>query len=275
LLAIFSIALLPRGIILSYPQVAAQPMSLEASVDQLEKEKQAAARTALSWVQSGMKLGLGTGTTARYFIQLLGEHVRQEKWDIEAVASSIASEAQARDEGIRVISPRRGLRLDLGVDGADEIDPNLNLMKGRGGALLREKVLAQACHRFVVIADSSKRVGRLGGHPLPVEVVPFAAPWVADSLEALGGKSVLKMSANAPLEPYLTDQANYILECTFSEIADPQKLGEQIEEIPGVVGHGLFVGYTRAAIVAEGNDVWVLRKSEAPEKFNASLGQNL
>lgn len=245
--------------------------SQKVSGGQIEREKQAAARAALSWVQSGMKLGLGTGTTARYFIQFLGERVRQEALDIEAVASSVASEAQARNEGIRVISPRRGLRLDLGVDGADEIDPDLNLMKGHGGALLREKVLAQVSRRFVVIADSSKRVQRLGRQPLPVEVVPFAAPWVADALEALGGQPTLKMRESSQQEPYLTDQNNYILECHFPDIADARKLGERIEEIPGVVGHGLFVGYTHAAIVAEGNDVWVLRPGQAPEKYSASV----
>ena len=243
----------------------------KASAGQLDKEKQAAARAALSWVQSGMKLGLGTGTTAHYFIHFLGERVRQEKCDIEAVASSVASETQAKDEGIRVISPRRGLLLDLGVDGADEIDPDLNLMKGRGGALLREKVLAQVSRRFLVIADSSKRVQHFGSLPLPVEVVPFAAPWVADSLEKLGGQSTLKMKENSRDEPFLTDQNNYILECRFPGIPDPRKLGEQIDEIPGVVGHGLFVGYTYAALVAEGNDTWVLRQGQAPEKFNRSI----
>jgi ribose 5-phosphate isomerase A len=237
-----------------------------------EKEKQAAARAALAWVRSGMKLGLGTGTTTQCFIQLLGERVRQQKWDIEAVASSIASERLARNEGIRVSSPRRGLRLDLDIDGADEIDPKLNLIKGHGGALLREKVLARASDRFLVIADSSKRVARLGKQSLPVEVVPFAAPWVADSLEALGGRPELRTKGNAPAEPaagepYLTDQNNYILDCPFPEIADPGKLGQQIEEIPGVVGHGLFVGLTYAALVAQGSDVWILRPGQTPEKF--------
>lgn len=260
------------GIILSEEGTGAMTSSPKIFAAQLEKEKQAAARAALSWVQDGMKLGLGTGTSAHYFIQFLGERVRREPLDIEAVASSLASETQARNEGIRVISPRRGLRLDLGVDGADEIDPNLNLMKGRGGALLREKVLAQVSRRFLVIADSSKRVQRLGSsQPLPVEVVPFAAPWVADALEALGGQPTLKTRETSQQEPYLTDQSNYILECRFSDIADPRKLGEQIEEIPGVVGHGLFVGYTHAAIVAEGNDVWVLRPGQAPEKHSASV----
>jgi ribose 5-phosphate isomerase A len=241
-----------------------------ASSDQLEKEKQAASRAALAWVRSGMTLGLGTGTTARYFIQFLGERLRNEASGIEAVASSKASEALAKDLGIRVIAPRRGLRLDLTVDGADEIAPDLSLLKGRGGALLREKVLAQVSRYYLVIADSSKRVDRLGVHPLPVEVVPFASPWVADQVESLGGKATLAMNRESLQEPYLTDQQNYILECQFPEIADPRTLGERIEDIPGVVGHGLFVGFAHAAIVAQGNDVWILRHGQAPALFTGS-----
>jgi ribose 5-phosphate isomerase A len=246
--------------------------SPKTAADQLDKEKQAAARAALAWVRSGMKLGLGTGTTAHYFIQFLGERVRHEKYEIEAVASSIDSEDLARKEGIRIISPSRGLRLDLDVDGADEIDPDLNLIKGHGGALLREKVVAQASHRLLVIADSSKRVARLGAQSLPVEVVPFASPWVADALEALGCRAVLRMKGNSQ-GPYLTDQNNYILDCSFSEIADPQKLGEQIEEVPGVAGQGLFVGRTYAALVGKGEDVWVWRPGQPPEKFSESASR--
>jgi len=244
--------------------------SPSSSPDQIEKEKQAAARAALSWVRSGMTLGLGSGTTARYFIQFLGERLRNEPCEIEAVASSTASETQARELGIRVIEPRRGLRLDLTVDGADEIAPDLSLLKGRGGALLREKVLAQVSRYFLVIADSSKRVGHLGVHPLPVEVVPFAAPWVADQIEVMGGKSALLMNHGSAQEPYVTDQRNYILECKFAEIKDPRTLGEQIENIPGVVGHGLFVGYAQAAMVAHGDDVWILRRGQAPALFTGS-----
>ena len=120
-----------------------------------------------------------------------------------------------------------------------------------------------------MIADSSKRVDRLGVHPLPVEVVPFAAPWVADQIENLGGKALL-MKGKSPEEPYLTDQRNQILECWFTEIEDPRALGQQIENIPGVVGHGLFVGYAHAALVAQGGDVWILRRGQAPALFTGS-----
>jgi ribose 5-phosphate isomerase A len=246
------------------------PNAPSSPAERTEKEKQAAARAAVAWVRSGMTLGLGTGTTAHYFIQFLGQRLRGELSGIEAVASSTASEALARNLDIPVISPKRGLRLDLAVDGADEIAPDLSLMKGHGGALLREKVLARASRFFLVIADSSKRVDRLGTFPLPVEVVPFAAPWVADQMESLGGKTTLRMKKETPEEPFLTDQRNHILDCKFPEINDPRVLGEQIENIPGVVGHGLFVGYTSAALVAEGDDVWILRPGQAAERFNGS-----
>jgi ribose 5-phosphate isomerase A len=240
------------------------------SIDEIEREKQAAARAALAWVRSGMTLGLGTGTTARYFIQFLGERLRSERSTIEAVASSTGSEVLARDAGIRVIAPRRGLHLDLTVDGADEIAPDLSLIKGHGGALLREKVLAQASRFFLVIADSSKRVQHLGARSLPVEVVPFAAPWVADQVENLGGKATLMMKGKSLDQPFVTDQGNHILECKFRNIDDPRTLGAQLENIPGLVGHGLFVGYTHAALVADGGDVWILRPGRAPEKFSGS-----
>lgn len=243
-------------------------ITAKASAAQLETEKQAAARAAVSWVRPGMTLGLGTGTTASYFIRFLGERVCGESLEIEAVASSVASERLAASAGIRVIAPRRGLRLDLTVDGADEIDSSLNLVKGRGGALLREKVLARVSRYFLVIADSSKRVERLGIRPLPVEVVPFAAPWVADAIEMLGAKTSLMSNPARPSEPFVTDQGNQILECVFDGIEYPHDLGGKIEDIPGVVGHGLFVGFAQAAVVASGSDVWVLRRGQAPVKFN-------
>jgi ribose 5-phosphate isomerase A len=258
------------------PSPHAPDASPHTSIDQIEKEKQAAARAALAWVRSGTTLGLGTGTTARYFIQFLGERLRSERSTIEAVASSTGSEALAREAGIRVIAPRRGLRLDLTVDGADEIAPDLSLIKGHGGALLREKVLAQASRFFLVIADSTKRVDRLGTRTLPVEVVPFAAPWVADQVENLGGTATLMMNGKSRGEPFptdqpfVTDQGNHILECKFRDINDPRTLGAQLENIPGLVAHGLFVGYANAALVGDAGNVWILRPGQAAEKFTGS-----
>jgi ribose 5-phosphate isomerase A len=239
-------------------------MTLDQSKEHLEQEKYAAARTALRWVQSGMTLGLGTGTTADYFIDLIGERVRAEGLKVEAVASSKASEARAAAVGVPLIAPRRGLRLDLTVDGTDEVDPNLGLIKGRGGALLREKVLAQVSRYFLVIADSSKRVAQLGLCGLPVEVVPFALPWVMDQVEELGGKAVLLMDRKLPEKPAISDQQNYLLDCRFGLIDDAEALGHRLDKIPGVVGHGLFLGYARAAVVAHGSEVLVLRRNCPP-----------
>jgi len=245
-------------------------MNPSLRVEMLEKEKQSAARAALRWVRSGMTLGLGSGSTMRYFIEFLGERLRDERLAVEAVASSTVSEARARDAGIRVIAPRRGLRLDLTVDGADEIAPDLSLIKGRGGALLREKVLAHASRNFLIIADSSKRVDRLGTRPVPVEVVPFALPWVIDQVEAMGAEAVPAMDRSSPSELFLTDQQNNILDCRFRDLKDPQTLGEQLKRIPGVAEHGLFVGYAQAALVAEGAYVRILRRGQPPAPLTDS-----
>lgn len=232
--------------------------------ERLDREKQVAARAALGWVRGGMKLGLGTGTTTAYFISLLGERVRQGNLTVTAVASSNASEALARQAGVPLIEPARGLRLDLAVDGADEIAPDLSLIKGNGGAMLREKVLARAARYFLVIADSSKRVERLSGARVPVEATAFALPWVMDEIAALGGEPVQRMRPGSPQEPVLTDQGNPLVDCRFRNLGEPQALAARLEEIPGVVGHGLFIGWARAALVAKGEAVLVLRAGQAP-----------
>ena len=238
-------------------------MNLPKTHDQLEREKQVVAQAAVGWVRTGMTVGLGTGTTARYFIGFLGEQVRRDALQLSTVASSSESEEAARQAGLTLTEPRRGLRLDITIDGADEIAPDLSLIKGGGGALLREKVLAQAARYFLVIGDSSKRVQRLGVFPLPVEVIPFAAPWVADRLQGLGVPDPA-VRMGRPGEPYLTDQRNYIIDCHFGAIDDPAALAARLKEIPGVVEHGLFLpgvvpDRTEAALVCTGLDVMVLR----------------
>src|SRR6204780_3818879 len=173
--------------------------------EQHEAEKRTVGEAALRWVRSGMKLGLGTGTTSHWFIKLLGERVRRGELSVEGIATSRDSEELARECGIPLITPRQGLVLDLDVDGADEIAPDLSLIKGGGGALLREKVVARASRYFLVLADSSKQVQHLGAFPLPVEVVPFALPWVMDEIGKIGGNPNLRTNADSPPQPYLTD----------------------------------------------------------------------
>lgn len=232
-------------------------MMVSKSKEQLAEEKQAAARAALKFVRSGMKLGLGSGSTSHCFIRLLGEEVRKGKLQVEGIATSKDSEGLARECGILLVEPARGLKLDFGVDGADEIGPELDLIKGGGGALLREKVVERACRYFLVIADSSKIVPQLGAFPLPVEVIPFSLPWVLDELEELGGKPVQRMCSS---QPYLTDQQNYIVDCHFGTIEDPRGLASKLEAIPGIAEHGLFIDYANAAIIADGSDVRVFRR---------------
>jgi ribose 5-phosphate isomerase A len=245
-------------------------MSPQKAREELEREKQVAARAALWWVRSGMTLGLGTGSTAQYFILLLGERVRAGELTIGAVASSTESENTARQAGITLVEAKRGLRLDLTVDGADEIAPDLDLIKGAGGALLREKVLAQGAQYFLVIGDSSKRVAHLGNVPLPVEVVPFGLPWVMDRIQELGADPVLRTSAGGDI--FLTDQRNYILDCHFEKIESPRVLAARLKEIPGVVEHGIFLheaisDRAQAAVVAEGTGALVLRPGVPPVRF--------
>jgi ribose 5-phosphate isomerase A len=237
--------------------------------EELEKEKQAAAEAAFRYVRTGMLLGLGSGSTAAYFLQVIAEAVRRAEIKIEAVASSLQVGTKARELGIPVSEPRRGVRLDLTVDGADEIAPDLSLIKGAGGALLREKILARDSRHFLVIADSSKRVDQLGRRRVPVEVTQFAAPWVMDEIEELGGKPVLRPENATPGKadpdrPFLTDQQNYLIDCDFGLIGDAADLAAKLNAIPGVVEHGLFLGLTDAAIIADGTEIVVLRPERPP-----------
>ena len=235
-------------------------MSAATIKEQLDSEKEVVARAAACLVKSGMKVGLGSGTTSHRFIRLLGERARRGELSVEAVATSKQSEALAREVGIPLTEVRRGLRLDLAVDGADEIGPGLALIKGGGGAHLREKVVAAAANYFLVIADSSKLSKQLGKFPLPVEIVPFATPWVMDRIAPLGATPVLRMDRDSRDRPYLTDQQNYILDCQFQTIEQPLQLASKLEAIPGIVEHGLFIGYARAALIARGTMVSVLRQ---------------
>jgi ribose 5-phosphate isomerase A len=224
-----------------------------------DRRKREAARRALELVRSGMKLGLGTGTTARHFVDLVGEQV-QRGLEVVCVATSEATETQAKTLGIPMSTLNELLDLDLTVDGADEIDPQLRLIKGGGGALLREKIVAAASKRMAVIADSSKLAPRLGAFPLPVEVVPFGLNSTRGHIE----RAIAGLNLAGPIRlrggstPFVTDGGHYILDCSLGAIDDPERLGEILSMIPGVVEHGLFVGFARTAIIAGAEGVQVL-----------------
>ncbi|MDQ6711469.1 MAG: ribose-5-phosphate isomerase RpiA [Candidatus Dormibacteraeota bacterium] len=215
---------------------------------QVEAQKQAAAERALQLVRPGMVIGLGTGSTARYFIEGVGRLVAAGL-QVEAVATSADSRRLAETGGIR-LRDRLDQPLDLTVDGADEIDPSINCIKGRGGALLREKIVAHASRRFVVIADEMKLVKRLGRGPVPVEVLPFLWERTSAGIADLGGRPMLRPGAEGP---YRTDNGNFILDVSFGAI--DRTLAGALHAIPGVIEHGLFFGVAHAAIVAGSSGV--------------------
>lgn len=221
--------------------------------------KQAAGEAAAALATDGMRLGLGTGSTTAFAIAALGRRVRQDGLRVAGVPTSFAAERLARlhgvplltldDLGLDALAP--GLpALDLAIDGADEVDADLNLVKGRGAAHVREKVVAKLAARFVVLADASKRVARLGTTmPVPVEVLPMAAAAVARSLRGLGAVPALRMG-QAKDGPVVTDQGLWVLDATFADgIADAAALSVAIDRLPGVLGHGLFLGLATDLLV--------------------------
>ena len=215
--------------------------------------KLAAAERALQYVEPGMKLGLGTGTTAAKFVEVLGPKVKAGL-DVTCVATSKATEAQAAALGIRITTLDEMPFLDLTVDGADQLDEELRLIKGGGGALLREKIVATASGRMIVIADATKRVAVLGSHPLPLEVVQFGLTATRNMVIALaadaGCEGEITLRQGSDGKPFVTDSGNYILDCAFGKIEDPEDLDEALKLIPGVVENGMFLGIADLAIVA-------------------------
>jgi ribose 5-phosphate isomerase A len=227
-----------------------------------ELKRQAAAR-ALEHVRDGMKLGLGTGSTAKHFVELLGERVRAGL-DVIGVPTSEATRADAMRCGIPLSTLDDIDRLDLTVDGADEIDPSLNLIKGGGGALLREKIVAAASDRMIVIADDSKWVEVLGRFPLPVEVVPFG---LAATRRAIGeaiaqsgnsGQVVLRKGKEGHV--FVTDGGHWIVDAHLGRITDADRLAGLLTSIPGVVDHGLFIGLATTAVLAGPQGIRVVER---------------
>jgi ribose 5-phosphate isomerase A len=223
----------------------------------IDTAKFVAAKRAVEFVEDGMKVGLGTGSTAAWMVRCLGELVRDDGLNITGVPTSTRTAELARQLGIRVVSLDEARWLDLTIDGADEYDPDLNLIKGGGGALLQEKIVATASDRLVVIADATKAVEHLGAFPLPVEIVPFG--WqttkalveeMIESMDVIGSAASLRMNRDAP---FVTDEGNFILDLHLGRIGNPRQLSLVLNQVPGVVENGLFIDICDVVVVGHGD----------------------
>jgi len=229
----------------------------------VEAQKRAAAARAVEFVRPGMRLGLGTGSTAKHFVDLLAERVRGGL-DVVAVPTSEATRAQAERLGIALTTLEETPELDLTIDGADEIAPDLTLIKGGGGALLREKIVAAASAKMLVIADQSKWVAVLGRFPLPIEIAPFGAAATRRAVEAATaaagcpGAAMLRKAPNG--HPFVTDGGHWLLDAQLQRIGDPKTLAARLSAVPGVMEHGLFIGLAGAAIVAGPDGVRLIER---------------
>ncbi len=223
----------------------------------IDKAKFVAAKRAVDFVEDGMRVGLGSGSTAAWMVRCLGELVRQDGLKIIGVPTSVRTADLARQCGIRVTSLDEAKWLDLTIDGADEFDANLNLIKGGGGALLQEKIVATASDQMIVIADVAKEVGALGNFPLPVEVVPFG--WQTTkalveetlvSLDVLGRSTSLRMNQD---RPFVTDEGNFIIDLHLHRIGNPRQMALVLNQIPGVVENGLFIDICDIVVIGHGD----------------------
>lgn len=221
-----------------------------------EQEKINAALKAVSFVKTGQVVGLGTGSTAYFAIQEIGKMVR-EGLQIQAIPTSEATRQLAEEWKIPLADINDIRAIDVTIDGADEFNSRLQLIKGGGGALLREKIVASITKTQIIIADASKQVGKLGAFKVPIEVVPFAANAVTRTLRSLNGMATLRARNETA---YITDQGNYILDVSFGLIADPAALAKELDHITGIVEHGLFIDLADYIIVGKGNQVEVMTK---------------
>jgi len=221
-----------------------------------EEMKKRAGEEAAKYVKDGMVVGLGTGSTVKYTIIKLGEMVK-EGLDIIGIPTSLATEKLAREKGIKLGDLNDYDYIDLTIDGADEVDGNLNLIKGGGGALLREKMIAYASNYEIIVVDESKVKNYLGDFPLPVEIVKFGYKKTMKNLESLGCKPSLRLKNEIP---YITDNGNYIIDCKFEKILQPEKIERKIDEIPGVVEIGLFINLANEVIVGKKEGIEIMKK---------------
>jgi ribose 5-phosphate isomerase A len=230
--------------------------------------KEQAAERALAYVDDGMLLGLGTGSTAARFVDLVGRRVK-DGLQVTCVPTSEATRLQAERLGIALTTLDDVPFLDLTVDGADELDGHLRLLKGGGGALLREKIVAMASDRMIVIADASKRVDTLGKFPLPIEAVRFGLTATRSLVEAVaadaGCTGAITLRSGKDATPFLTDSGNVILDCAFGRIPNPEALDAALKGVPGVVENGLFLGIADVAIIAGPDGVATIERDAAAE----------
>jgi len=224
-----------------------------ATIDktQQDAEKLAAALAAVKFVKDGDVVGLGTGSTTTFAIKELGKRVK-EGLKIKAAASSIRTEELAKSLGIEILDLGRLSKIDISIDGADEFTESLDLIKGGGGALFREKIIASLSKNAIIITDASKKVKKLGAFTVPIEVIPLAYQYVSDQIDELGGKGILRSVNN---ETFITDNGNLIIDADFGLIDDPAKLSANLNQINGLLAHGLFINITSKVIMSEGTDI--------------------
>ena len=222
-----------------------------------DQEKEAAARASLRFVNDGDIVGLGSGSTAECAIRLLGERLKSGL-RIRGIPTSVRSKELAASLGIPLTTLDDYQQIDVTIDGADEFDPELRLIKGGGGALLREKIIASASKKVVIVADSSKQVQVLGKFPMPVEVIPFAQALIANKITALGASVTLRQYVDE--NPFVTDDGHRILDCRFGQIPDPPTLARTLGDMPGVVEHGLFINMVNVVLMGKGDEVMEFRR---------------
>lgn len=228
-----------------------------------DQEKELAARASLQFVRDGDVVGLGSGSTAAYAVRYLGKRVRAGM-KIRGIATSVQTQNLAASVGIPLTTLEEVQRIDVTIDGADEFDPELRLIKGGGGALLHEKIVASASRQVIIIADSSKQVCVLGKVPLPVEVIRFAEALVSEKISVLG--ATVRLRKDKAGKPFITDEGNRILDCHFGQIPDPPALAHTLSEIPGVVEHGLFINLADLVLLGKGSEVLEWRRNPGTER---------